>query len=97
MIKYSTQKACDFVGLYPNIWPPVQYIVYEACVNCGLRNEADEIKNRYIGLIETCFENTGKLWEKYNGITGDVSNEDYTAPSMMGWTSGLYWLFKSIK
>ena len=82
---------------YPNIWPPVQYIAYEACVNCGLRNEADEIKNRYIRLIETCFENTGKLWEKYNGITGDVSNEDYTAPSMMGWTSGLYWLFKSIK
>ena len=48
-------------------------------------------------FVESGFENTGKLWEKYNGITGDVSNEDYTAPSMMGWTSGLYWLFKSIK
>lgn len=82
---------------YPNIWPPVQYIAYEACVNCGLRNEADEIKNRYIKLIETCFENTGKLWEKYNGITGDVANEDYDAPSMMGWTSGVYRFFKSVK
>lgn len=82
---------------YPNIWPPVQYIVYEACVKCGLMNEAEKIKNRYVKLIETCFEKTGKLWEKYNGITGDVANEDYDAPSMMGWTSGVYWLFKSVK
>lgn len=79
---------------YPNIWPPMQYIAYVACVNCGLLNEAEEIKNTYIKLIETNFQNTGKLWEKYNGITGEVSNDDYNAPTMMGWTAGIYWFFK---
>lgn len=99
ILKYGISACADgesvngFQWDYPNIWPPVQHIAYEAMNNCGLVNEAEEIKNIYIKLIETCFEKTGKLWEKYNGITGNVANEDYDAPSMMGWTSGVYWFF----
>ena len=71
----------------------MQYIGYEACINSNLFVEAEEIQSTYLKLIETNYQKTGRLWEKYNGITGEVANEDYEAPTMMGWTAGLYWCF----
>ena len=44
--------------------------------------------------IEKGFKDTGNLWEKYDGNTGEVANQDYKAPTMMGWTAGVYLRFK---
>lgn len=102
MLEYGISACADgehvngFQWDYPNIWPPVQYIGYEACINSNLFVEAEEIQSTYLKLIETNYQKTGRLWEKYNGITGEVANEDYEAPTMMGWTAGLYWFFKGI-
>lgn len=94
----SATADCDGVNHYqwdyPNIWAPLQYISYKAFINGGRADIAEEIKNKYLHLVEKCFDKTGKLWEKYNGITGEVANEDYNAPAMLGWTAGVYMYFK---
>ena len=33
----------------------------------------------------------GKLFEKYNGLTGDIDAvSEYGTPEMLGWTAGVY-------
>ena len=44
-------------------------------------------------LLESNFLKTGNLWEKYDGLTGNVVNAEYDAPPMMGWTAGAYLYF----
>lgn len=78
---------------YPNIWAPLQYITYKAFKNYGVNSLAKEIAKRYINLIEDNFKSTGNLWEKYDGVTGKVADQDYKAPTMMGWTAGVYLKF----
>ena len=78
---------------YPNVWAPLQYIAYISCINCGYKDLALSIAERYMKLLETDFAKTHNLWEKYNGITGQVVNAEYTAPPMLGWTAGIYLAF----
>lgn len=102
LLKYGVSASApgkDVKGFqwdYPNIWPPVQYIAYKACINCGLYETAKSVRDRYINLIDTSFGKTNNLWEKYDGNTGEVANQDYNAPAMMGWTSGVYLYFENI-
>lgn len=79
---------------YPNIWAPLQYVAFCACQNAGREDLASKIADRYVRLLENNFAITGKLWEKYNGLTGEVVNSEYQAPPMMGWTAGAYMVFK---
>lgn len=81
---------------YPNIWPPVQYIAYVAAKKYGFDDLAETVKKTYINLIEESFEKTENLWEKYDGISGLVANQDYNAPKMLGWTAGVYLFFKNL-
>ena len=62
----------------------------------GREDLAAEISQRYRKLLEDNFIKTGKLWEKYNGVTGEVVNAEYIAPPMMGWTAGVYLAFMNI-
>ena len=80
---------------YPNVWAPLQYMAFWACQNYGYEEMAREIATRYTRLIEQGYEETGNLWEKYDGNTGVVANQDYQAPAMMGWTAGIYIYFKN--
>ena len=82
---------------YPNIWAPLQYVAFCACKNAGRDDLAVEIASRYCLLLEKNFGKTEKLWEKYNGLTGEVVNSEYAAPPMMGWTAGVYLALKNIK
>lgn len=81
---------------HPNIWAPLQYVAFCACRNAGYPQLAKQIAERYVDLIDKNFEKTGNLWEKYNGLTGDVVNAEYNAPPMMGWTAGVYLFFTNI-
>lgn len=80
---------------YPNVWAPLQYVAFCACRNAGREDLALEIAKRYIHLLENNFNSTGKLWEKYDGLTGEVVNSEYQAPPMMGWTAGVYLFLKN--
>ncbi len=79
---------------YPNIWAPVQYIAFCTCVNAGFTALAEEIARRYILLLESNYDTTHNLWEKYDGFTGRVVNAEYDAPPMLGWTAGVYLALK---
>lgn len=86
----------DLQWEYPNIWAPLQYVAYCACLNGGREDLAKEVAHRYKALLESNFEKTGNLWEKYNGLTGEVVNAEYSAPPMMGWTAGVYLAFYQV-
>lgn len=78
---------------YPNIWAPIQLIVYNGLMNYGYTEDAERIARKYIKLIEKNFAETGNLWEKYNGHTAVNTNEEYDAAKMLGWTAGVYTYF----
>jgi len=75
---------------FPNVWAPLQYITYHALRRYGYHHEARRVAQKYIALVECNFDKTGNLWEKYNGVTGEVASDEYDAPPMMGWTAGVY-------
>ncbi|HCH28379.1 MAG TPA: alpha,alpha-trehalase [Ruminococcaceae bacterium] len=81
---------------YPNGWAPLHNIVYRAMLNYGFSEDAKRIARKYANLVETNFEKTGNLWEKYNVVTGgndvkaEKTNSGADMPAMMGWTAGAY-------
>lgn len=81
---------------YPNVWAPLQFVTYKALMNYGYEAEAERVAEKYVNLVEANFAETGNFWEKYDGITGKVASDEYEAPPMMGWTSGVYIFFCKI-
>ncbi len=76
---------------YKNGWACLQWVVFEGLRNCGLQEDAARIAHKYVNLVETVFENTGKLWEKYNVLDGNAQAVgEYGTPEMLGWTAGVY-------
>lgn len=94
------EKREDLFGLqwdYPNGWACLQHIVVHGLLRYGYRRQALRIAEKYKHLVEKVFETTGKLWEKYDVASGDVShNKEYETPAMMGWTAGVYIDFCSL-
>lgn len=91
-------EKCDKPGNYqwghPNGWPPTQRIVAEGLLRYGYREEAERIARKYVDLVESCFAQTGHLWEKYNVVKGNAEVVDeYQMPTMLGWTFGVYYRF----
>lgn len=91
-------EKCDKPGNYqwghPNGWPPTQRIVVDGLMRYGYREDAVRIANKYCDLVESCFAQTGHLWEKYNVVKGNAEVVDeYEMPTMLGWTFGVYYHF----
>lgn len=91
-------EKCDVPGNfqwgYPNGWPPMQRIVAEGLLRYGYREDAFRIAEKYVNLVEHCFEETDNFWEKYNVVEGNVEVVDeYKMPAMLGWTFGVYCRF----
>ena len=76
---------------YPNGWACLHYIVIHGLLRYGYDEDALRVARKYVSLAEDVFEKTGKLWEKYNVVTGEVSTaKEYKTPAMMGWSAGVY-------
>lgn len=76
---------------YPNGWPCLQMIAFEAFARYGYIEDAKRIAVKYINTVKSNFEKSGELWEKYNVVDGSITvNAEYSMPSMMGWTAGTY-------
>lgn len=89
----SAGERIEKTGLqwaYPNMWPPLVYFAYMALRAVGLNEDADRIRKKYLAVVDSVFEKTNDLWEKFNCSNGTVSNSEYSSPSMMGWTAGVY-------
>lgn len=74
---------------YPAGWPPFQIMVTEALDQAGFRADADRIAAKFVALQLRLFNPTGKLWEKYNVVSGslDFPHERYAVPPLHGWAS----------
>lgn len=91
-------EKCDKPGNYqwghPNGWPPTQRIIVDGLLRYGYREDAMRIATKYVELVESCFAQTGHLWEKYNVVKGNAEVVDeYEMPTMLGWTFGVYYHF----
>ncbi|WP_251616437.1 alpha,alpha-trehalase [Pumilibacter muris] len=89
---FTTEKVeKKYQWAYPNIWAPCQYIAVEGLRRYGYAEEAERIAKKYIALLEKNFAAHGKLFEKYNGVTGNIDAvSEYGTPEMLGWTAGVY-------
>ena len=88
------EKRDDLLNVqwdYPHAWPPLQMIAIKALSRYGYDTEAERIARKYLYVAELNFEKHGRLWEKYNGIDGEISvTKEYTTPPMMGWSAATY-------
>ncbi len=77
---------------FPKIWAPLQVILYDGLKNYGYDELAKRVATKYVALVEKQYAETGELWEKYDGLTG---NHPSSACPMTGWSAGAYVYFKS--
>lgn len=74
-----------------NGWACLQLVACEALVACGRADDACRVAEKYVSLVERCFETTGHLWEKYNVREGSSNAVgEYGTPTMIGWSAGVY-------
>lgn len=80
---------------YPSGWPPMQMMVVDSLLRYGYADEAKRIARNYLQLILEQYRLTGKLWEKYNVVDGNLEfpKERYTVPPFHGWTSAAVVVF----
>jgi len=94
--KYGVATTCEHAGCrdyqwaYPVVWPPMVYVIVKSLDNYGYRAEAKRIAGKYIDVNTALFKERGKLFEKTDAETGKLSNAEYGAAPMMGWTAGVY-------
>lgn len=87
---YHTNQQWDF----PNGWAPLQWITYSAMRNYNQTDIALEIKDRWTGMVNKVYNNTGKLLEKYDVVNvSDTGGGEYPNQDGFGWTNGVYRAF----
>jgi len=75
---------------YPNGWPHQQWIVIKGLMNYGYRKEAIRIADKFLHLTKSVFNDTGKLWEKYNVVKCKVAgSERYPTQEGFSWTNAV--------
>ncbi len=82
---------------YPNGWAPMQQIIVGGLLRYGYREDAYRLADKFVRLVEKCFDETGHLWEKYDVVAGSADAVvEYETPAMLGWTYGVYRSFKRL-
>ena len=58
--------------------------------------DAKRIAKKYNDAVSYNFEKTGKIWEKYDALTGEVAQtlQEYGTPEMIGWSAAVYRYFE---
>lgn len=74
---------------YPNGWPPSHIVVIDALEAYGYAEEAKRVALKYLKLQLDIYDQTGKLWEKYNVVDGSLNlpRERYPVVPLHGWSS----------
>ena len=79
---------------YPCMWPAATCLAYMGLKNIGLQDDAERIAEKYVNVVRTTFEETGRLWEKYDALKGKIAEtSEYPTVPMIGWTAGVYRYF----
>ncbi|MDD5261386.1 MAG: trehalase family glycosidase [Methylacidiphilales bacterium] len=80
----------DYQWAFPNVWPPMVWMMVEGLRRYGYEPEALRLARKYVATTIRLFEKTGQLWEKTDAATGEVAGGEYTAAPMLGWTAGVF-------
>lgn len=74
---------------YPAGWPPMQYMVVRGLQAYGFTQEATRLAEKFLTLQLHIYDDTGRLWEKYNVVQGNLELpvERYALPAMHGFSS----------
>lgn len=76
---------------YPNGWANQQWIVIKGLLNYGFREDAKKLAKKWLEMNRKVFEKTGKFWEKYNVVKGNVGKEGrYPIQTGFGWTNAIF-------
>lgn len=76
---------------YPCMWPPVVCLAFRALNRLGLYEDANRIAEKYLRTVDGNFKATGRLWKKYDAVSGGIGQStEYETPEMLGWTAGVY-------
>lgn len=80
---------------YPAGWPPMHIMVVQALQKYNYEAAAQRIAEKYLRLMLELYEQTGKLWEKYNVVEGttEIPVERAENVPFHGWTSSAAVLF----
>jgi alpha,alpha-trehalase len=75
--------------MYPAGWAPEQLIVIEGLDAFGYVEAGDRVARRFLSLMLERYEETGKLWEKYNVVDGSLilPNSRCGNIPMRGWSA----------
>lgn len=81
----------------PNGWAPLQWMTIVGLENYGHKDLARTIAERWVGLNERVYANTGKFVEKYNveDMTLDAGGGEYPVQDGFGWSNGVYLALKA--
>lgn len=76
----------------PNGWAPLQWMAYQGLKNYQLDDLAQKIARNWTANCEAYYQKTGKIMEKYNVLTDEVSAQggEYPNQDGFGWTNGVY-------
>ena len=76
----------------PNGWAPLQWIAVKGLQNYGMYDEANDIADRWLGLNQKIYRQTGKMLEKYNVQNTDLpgGGGEYPVQDGFGWTNGVF-------
>jgi alpha,alpha-trehalase len=80
----------DYQWAFPAVWPPMVWMTVEGLDRYGYREDARRIAGKFIATTDWLFEKYGKIFEKTDAETGELSVADYVPPPMMGWSAGVY-------
>ncbi len=60
-------------------------------MNYGFHKDAARLAKKYLDLNKKVFDETGKLWEKYNVVKCTIGkSERYPTQSGFGWTNAVF-------
>ncbi len=94
--EYRGEDAVYFQWDYPCMWPAATCLIYIGLKRIGLIEDAKRIAEKYNKAVLSNFIKTGKIWEKYDAVTGKVAQtlQEYGTPEMIGWSAAVYRYFE---
>jgi alpha,alpha-trehalase len=86
----ETDDCRRYQWAYPNVWPPLAYMLVDGLRRYGYADDARRLARKYVETAARLFAKTGRLWEKTDAETGEVAGGEYDAAPMIGWSAGVF-------
>ena len=92
-VRFVENKQWD----WPNGWAPMQLRVIEGLMRYGYNRLALRLVKKWLYLNIKIFKETGRLWEKYDVVHGQIGMPDrYPTPHGFAWTNACFLILANI-